>query len=268
MTLTLAQIQLYLLAFTRIMAILAQVPVLAGRLVPNQVKIGLGLILTIVLPPLAMPKMFPLPIDTPALSVPGLAVAIAQELIIGLVAGYAATLTFGILTMAGEFMSTAGGFSAGRTFNPTFGGTGTSFDQLFLVTGILIFLAVNAHHLVLLAVEQTFVAAPLNTSLTQLGLMASGQPLQGAERLMSLTLQLVVSGTLIALPVMGVSLLTDLTLGLLARVAPQVQVFFLGMPLKIGLSLVVLAIVLQFVEPTLRDLLNAIGPRMLYLLGA
>jgi flagellar biosynthetic protein FliR len=81
-------------------------------------------------------------------------------------------------------------------------------------------------------------------------------------------MQLIGSGVLLALPVMGTALLADLTLGLLARVAPQVQVFFLGMPLKVGLSLLVLAVVLQIVSPALRDLLRAIGPRMLFLLGA
>jgi flagellar biosynthesis protein FliR len=268
MTISLAQFQVYLLAFTRIMTILAQVPMLGGKLIPRQVKIGLGLLLTFIMVPIVMPKQFPLPPETPAMSVVPLAVAMARELLIGMVAGYAASLTFGILTMTGEFMSTSGGFSAGRTFNPTFGASGASFDQLFLMTAMLLFLVINGHHLVLIAVQQTFVAAPLNGDFAQLALVAGGQPLQGAERLMTLTLQLIVSGTLLALPVMGVSLLADLTLGLLARVAPQVQVFFLGMPLKVGLSLTVLAIVIEIMTPALRDLFHAIGPRMLFLLGA
>ena len=267
MTVSVAQFQLFLLAFTRIMAVLVQVPALGGRLIPNEVKIGFGLLVTLILAPVAMPKQFPLPPETPSMSMVALGVGIARELAIGWVAGYAASLTFGVLQMAGEFMSTGSGFAAGRAFNPTFEGSGASFDQLFLIMVSLYFLVINGHHLVLLAVQQTFIAWPLNGGSVQLGFLSPGDSLQGAERLLSLTMQLIGSGALLALPVMGAALLADLTLGLLARVAPQVQVFFLGMPLKVGLGLLMLAVALQVMTPALRDLLNAIGPRMLFLLG-
>jgi flagellar biosynthesis protein FliR len=268
MTVSVAQFQLFLLAFTRIMAILVQVPVLGGRLIPNEIKIGLGLLLTLILAPVAMPHLFPLSPDTPAMSLFVLGAAIARELAVGLVAGFAASLTFGVLQMAAEFMSGGSGFAAGRAFNPAFEGSGSSYDQLFLITTSLFFLAINGHHLVLMAVQQTFKALPLNSDFAQLGFLSSGDALKDAERVMSLTVQLIGAGTLLALPVMGTALLTDLTLGLLARVAPQVQVFFLGMPLKVGLSLLVLAVALEVLSPAIRDLLRAIGPRMLFLLGA
>ncbi len=268
MTISIAQFQLFLLAITRIMAILVQVPVLGGRLIPNEVKIGLGVLVTLLLAPVAMPKQFPLPPEAPALPLLAYGVALARELAIGLMAGFAASATFGVLQMAGEFMSSGSGFAAARAFNPAFEGSGSSFDQLFLMVALLFFLVINGHHLVLIAVQQTFTALPLNGSLEQLGELAAGGTLHSAERLLTLTLQLISAGTLLALPVMGAALLADLTLGLLARVAPQVQVFFLGMPLKVGLSLLVLAATLQVMTPALRDLLNTIGPRMLYLLGA
>jgi flagellar biosynthesis protein FliR len=68
MTISIAQFQMFLLAFTRIMAILIQVPVLGGRLIPNEVKIALGVLLTLILVPVAMPHLFPLPPETPSMS--------------------------------------------------------------------------------------------------------------------------------------------------------------------------------------------------------
>ena len=268
MTVSIAQFQMFLLVFTRIMAIMIQVPMLGGRLIPNEVKIGLGLLLALILAPVAMPRLFPLPPETPALSLFVLGAAIARELAAGLVAGFAASLTFGVLQMASELMSSGSGFASGRAFNPAFEGSGTSYDQLFLITTSLIFLALNGHHLVLLAIQQTFVVLPLNSDFAQLGFLSGGEALKDAERVLSLTMQMIGIGVMLALPVMGTALLTDLTLGLLARVAPQVQVFFLGMPLKVGLSLLVLAFVLEIMTPAIRELLRAVGPRMLFLLGA
>jgi flagellar biosynthesis protein FliR len=268
MTISVAQFQMFLLVFTRIMAILIQVPTLGGRLIPNEVKISLGILLALILAPVAMPHLFPLPPETPAMSLFVMGAAIARELAVGLVAGFAASLTFGTLQMASELMSGGSGFASGRAFNPAFEGSGTSYDQLFLITTSLLFLALNGHHLVLLAVQQTFVAVPLNSDFAQLGFLAGGNALKDTERVLSLAMQMIGAGVMLALPVMGTALLTDLTLGLLARVAPQIQVFFLGMPLKIGLSLLVLAFVLEVMTPAIRGILRAIGPRMLFLLGA
>lgn len=71
-----------------------------------------------------------------------------------------------------------------------------------------------------------------------------------------------------ALPVVGALLLTDITLGLLARVAPQVHVFFLGIPLKIGIGLVALALTIIMLAPNLYNIFTHIGEYTLKLLGA
>ncbi len=65
---------------------------------------------------------------------------------------------------------------------------------------------------------------------------------------------------------MAALLLTDLTLGLMARVAPQVQVFFLGLPLKVAISLVALGLLFSIVAPTLSNMFQELGPRMISLL--
>jgi len=256
MTLTVAQTEIFFLSFTRVMATLIHVPVLGGKAIPNQIKIGLGLLLTLVLaPPVlgssAAAALAPLPVFA-------LVLAGGREMLIGTLTGFSAALTFGVLQMSGELMGLGIGFGAGRVLNPTFDQSDSVIEQAFLVITTLVFLILNGHHLFLRGLQQTFVAVPVNSPL----------PALSVEPLLALSGQLLSAGVLMAAPILGAALLADVTLGLLARVAPQVQVFFLGMPLKIGLSLVVLAIVLQFVEPTLRDLFNAIGPRMLYLLGA
>ena len=87
-------------------------------------------------------------------------------------------------------------------------------------------------------------------------------------RLISLTANMITIGIHWSLPIAGTLLLTDLTLGLLARVAPQIHVFFLGLPLKIGLGLIVFSLALTILFPNLNNLFNEIGKKLLYLIGA
>jgi flagellar biosynthetic protein FliR len=82
-----------------------------------------------------------------------------------------------------------------------------------------------------------------------------------------MTAQLIAAGIQMALPVMGALLLADITLGLLSRVAPQVQVFFLGLPLKIGLGMVALSMTFAIAFPVMGDLFRNIGTRMLVLIS-
>lgn len=252
MLISIAQAQMYVLALTRIMAILIQVPVLGGELIPNQVRIGLGLLLTAILIPWQ-----PLPPEAEALPLFALFLAIAKELLIGTLAGFAAKLVFSVFQIAGEMMATATGFGAGRTLNPTLGDTSTAMDQLFVMTAMLLFLVIDGHHSFLAALQRTFVVLPINSSL----------PAFNANQLLSMTAQMIASGIQLSLPVVGALLLADIILGLLARVAPQVQVFFLGLPLKVGLGLFAMAMTLAVIFPAMRALLRDIGPRMLELLA-
>ncbi len=260
MLISIAQAQMFLLAFTRLMAMLVHVPVLAGRMVPNPVKIGLGLLLTAILLPWQ-----PLPPEAPSLSALSLLAALARELLVGTLAGYSAVLAFGAVQAAGELIGLGGGFGPGRVLNPTFESSGSVIDQFLMMMTMLLFFVLNGHHLVLAAVQRTFLVLPVNSALPTAWLE---DPALAAGPLLRLTMDLVSAGVLLAMPVIGASLLADLTLGLLARVAPQVQVFFLGAPLKVGLSLLTLSLALGTLMPILSDLVRLLGPRMLDLLGA
>jgi flagellar biosynthetic protein FliR len=252
MAVSVPQFQLFFLALTRILAILIHVPVLGGRMVPAPVKIGLGLLLAIVLIPWQLSA-----VGTESLPLLNFAFAILRELIVGTLAGFAAVLTFSALMIAGQLMSQGSGFNAGQILNPAFEESGSSMDQIFLTTAYLLFLVINGHHDFLRSLQQTFVLLPPNSPLPELNV----------ETLLRLSAGLILAGVQLALPVMGSLLLADLTLGLLARVAPQVQVFFLGVPLKVGLGLLVLALSAGYLFPRIIGLFQTMGPRTLELLG-
>ncbi|HEX7556173.1 MAG TPA: flagellar biosynthetic protein FliR [Leptolinea sp.] len=253
MIISIAQTQLFLLALTRVLAILVQIPVFGSEVIPNQVKIGLGVILTMIVIPWS-----PLPVD--AIATPWLAFAglVFRELVIGFLAGFAAALTFGAFQTAGKLIDMSSGFGAGQVFNPAMSEAGGTLDQFFILVVMLYFLLTNGHHVFLLGLNDTFKLLPLNQPLPELN----------PEALLRISSGLITSGVQMAIPVVGALFLTDLTLGLLSKVAPQINVFFLGLPIKVWVGIFALSLLFGVLVPSLDRAFKNIGPRMLQILGA
>ena len=251
MTVSVAQAQLFFLALTRILAMIIHVPVLGGTSIPTQIKLGLGVILAVVLIPWQ-----PLPPDAQVIGLFGFTVAVGREILIGTLAGFAAALTFAAIQIAGEAMGLESGFASSHVFNPAMSDSGSSYHQLFILLTTIYFLIINGHHMFIIAMARTFQVLPVNSPL----------PSSSLQSLMLMTSQLITSGIQLALPIMAALIMTDLTLGLLARVAPQVQVYFLGLPVKVGLSLLGMGMMFTVVLPFINNLYQDIGTRMLRLL--
>lgn len=248
MLISIAQTQIFFLVLTRVMAVIIHIPNLGGQSIPNQVRIALGLVFAAILIP-----WNPLPAAAESLALLPFAAEILKELIIGTLIGYAAILTFGAISIAGETMGIGSGFSSDRIFNPAMEQSVTPMGQLFVVITMLFFMSINGHHIAIAALERSFTILPVNAAL----------PTFSVEILLRTTAQMVVVGVQIAFPIFAALLLADITLALLSRVAPQVQVYFLGLPLKIGLSMIALGLSIGIFFPLLRDLFNNLGQRML-----
>jgi len=253
MLISILQAQIFFLALTRVLAILVQIPIFNSDAVPNQIKLGFGIILTMMIVPWE-----PLGTDAEAIPLFPFAGAILQELIIGLLAGYAATLVFGVFQMAGKIIELGSGYSSGQVFNPTLGETGSAYQQLFVIVILLFFLVTNGHHVFIAGIKQTFDVLPVRSAITEISL----------ETVIVYTTNLMASAIQIAFPIMVALLLTDISLGLLARVAPQIQVFFLGLPVKVWIALFALMVSIQIILPLSNNLFSNTAKYMLNLLGA
>jgi flagellar biosynthetic protein FliR len=251
MSISVFQAQIFFLAFTRIMAVLLHIPALGGQNIPSQVRIGLGLMLALFLFPLQA-----IPANSETIGAFAFGVAIGKEIIIGTLVGFAADLAFGAIQVAGAAMGMGSGFESGRIFNPSLGEAGSAFDQIFVMTAAMIFLILDGHHLVLIALQKTFTAVPLNGAL----------PFNGLEAVLRMTSVFIASGVHMALPVMAALFLTDLTLGLLARIAPQVQVYFLGLPVKVVVAMIAMGMTFAVVFPYLGSLFKSMTENMLLFL--
>lgn len=251
MILSVAQVEFFFLALTRVLAMIIHVPVLGGSNIPNQVRIGLGVLLALILFPLQT-----LPADAPTLDLLGLLLSISKEIIIGTLAGFAAVMTFAAIEIAAETMGIGSGFSSDRVFNPAMNNASASFNQLFIMLALLIFVLMNGHHTFIIAIQRTFEIIPIYGPI----------PMEKIEDLGRLTSQLIVSGVQMGLPLLAALTLADLTLGLLSRVAPQVQVYFLGLPLKVGIALYGLGIFFLVAYPVVKNLFEPLGERTLRIL--
>lgn len=224
----------FLQVLVRISAMVAVAPVFGAAQVPAQVKVGLSLILSLVLLPVAEPSLSAaVPNTLFALLAP-----IAGQAVIGLLLGFIVSLTLVAVQLAGSLLDLQIGFSLAQVLNPTIGQMVTPVAQLEYLYALLLFLLANGHYMLLSALAHSFALLPV-----------SAMNLGGGSLLRFIsdaTFTTLVSGLRIAAPAAGVLLVMDVTMAFLARAVPQMNVFFVGMPAKVLVSFLLLAVVLPF----------------------
>jgi flagellar biosynthetic protein FliR len=217
--------QTFFLVFMRVGAVVMTLPILSSRSIPPTAKIGLAAILAFVLTP-TLPADRP---PVPSTFLPFL-LMIAQELLLGLLFGFAAQVVFSGLQAAGQFLGTQMGLTIANTFDPLSQTQQINYiDQLYALLAGLLFLTINGHHWTIQALAQSFAIVPL-------GQFALGERV--ATDLVTLTTEAMVVSLRIGLPIAAALLLTDVAFLVLGRSAPQMNLFFVGQPLKIGIGLI------------------------------
>lgn len=216
--------------FTRVSALFVTAPVFGSREIPTQVKAGLAAILSLVLLPPVRATLQP---GAPA-TVFGMAAVLLGQALIGLLIGLVVSLIFVAVRVAGDLIDYQMGFTQAATFNPQFNETVSPIASFQYRYAIVLYLIGNGHHLLLAALGRSFSRLPVS----QISLGG----LSGAFT--DLTFQMLVAGLQIAAPAAAVLLVTDIAFAFLNRAMPQMQVFYVGMPVKILVGLVVLIAVL------------------------
>ncbi|GBD43170.1 hypothetical protein HRbin40_00636 [bacterium HR40] len=216
------------LLFARIGSCLMLVPGIGDAAVSPQLRLGLGLLLSLLLYPALLPQLA-LPEGEAALLR-----ALASEIGLGLAFGLALRLAFGALELAGSLVALQSGLAAAALFDPQQGGQ-TSLTGRFLgVAGLTLFLVLDGHHQLLRALAGSYRLWPA----------AAAPPLSSLGEFLEFLLQLSTAlwevALRIAAPVFFVAVTTNVALGLVARLVPGIQVFFLAIPIQIALALLAL----------------------------
>ena len=223
----------------RISALLLTTPILGARTVPAMTKIALALVLSLVL----MPTVAPAAVMPQTFG--HLVVAIGKEVVIGLLAGFAVTLLYSSLQMVATLAGVQIGFGFSNTVDVTYAGQSPVLDHLFTGMATLIFLSGNFHHPFLMGIQGLFDILPPNGfSLYRIS----------PDGLIGLSGNMFLVALRIVLPLLGALLLTDMALGVMARTAPQMNVFFVGMPIKIAIGIFAIIVMLPFVANQIESL--------------
>lgn len=212
---------------------LATWPVLGGLNVPAIVKVLFSLLLSLTLFPLLKNG-----VDATIISWQQLIFYVMKEALVGLILSYTSYFFFWSIQIASEIISTSLGISAAQLFNPTIGAQVTPIDNFFYAMAVLFFLLVNGHHIFLTGLVQSYDIIPVYKwsltagSFTEIALIA--------KDIVGLGLQL-------AAPVLVSILLINISLAIVGRAVPQINVLVTSMPVNILLGLGVLLISMPFV---------------------
>ncbi len=231
----------FLLMSLRIGLVITLIPGLSGRSVPNQAKVALTVILALMLSPFVQA-------DTVALSrADRFVLALAHEFLVGLALGLAVAVVFSAVEMAASIISFQMGFSLANVLNPSLNLQGTALNTLYLALASLLFFITNSHHLLVIALQRSFDTIPLG----------GARPAAGAEAaLIELSAEMFSNALRLGLPIAGTLLVADVALGILSRMVPQMNVFFVGLPAKIFAGLLLLALTLPFLVRVLSDVVT------------
>lgn len=222
----------FFLVFIRTTAFLVAAPFFYIRSVPTYTKVGLGLVLALLLYP-----VLDLGQAVPEAGSAVYLLTVIQETLVGLTLGFVATLVFSAIRMGGELIDLHMGFAMASLFDPLSGVRTTLIGEFLYIVAMLLFLALNGHHTLLLLLSRSYQAIP------PAGVVFEPQLAGDIAKIFSLAFTL---GFKLAAPIITVMFISDIALSLVSRTVPQLNVFILGFPLKVAFGTLALLVFLPF----------------------
>jgi flagellar biosynthetic protein FliR len=237
------------LVFARLAAIIMLIPGFGETFVPVRIRLSLALTLALVLFPVVGGAVPPIPAQ-----ISGVAGAVIKETAIGLVIGTILRLFMSSLSAAGEIVSIQTTLGFAQTANPTQAAPSTTLSTFLMLLGLVLIMTTNLHHLFLSAIVRSYTIFPFTKPFPLAD--ANALAVQTVSRSFALGLQL-------AAPVVAFSLIFNVATGLVGRVMPQFQIFFVASPLMVLLGLSIFALSLGLIGIVwidhYRDLLSLFG---------
>lgn len=217
----------FLLIFTRIGVAMMVMPGIGESFTPTNVRLLIALGLSLVMTPALSGHLPPIP------SSPGLMfLLIGSEAITGLFIGTVMRLMISALDTAGMIISLNTGLANAQVFNPTSGGQGSIIGAFFGMLGVTMIMVTNMHHFLLMTIFESYQMFPADGYISSTGQMA--------EVIAQVVNTAFNTGAKLAMPFIIVTLVLYTGFGLLGRLMPQIQIFFLALPVQILLAIMTL----------------------------
>lgn len=245
------QFLVFMLLFVRITALVVVAPMLGHMAIPVQVKVAIGIFIAFVMYPLAAGRLAA--VDA---SLIPLALMVLKEALVGLVLGFAVGLLLAGVRYAGELIAIDAGLSLAAMFDPESNAHASVISEALYMLMLTVFVLLNGHHFLLEALQMSYATVPLgsfefNTTLTAHLIKIAGMVFVVALKL--------------AAPVMVAMFLINVALSILSRVMPQMNLFAVVFPLKVGVGLLVFIAALPLLVFVFKRLLAGFEESMLEL---
>lgn len=235
---------LFLVALVRFGGFFINLPAFGETIVPMRVKAGISAICALLILPHLMRTQ-----NVPDLGVWAYGLMGFQEMIIGLTLGFVVLITIDALKFGGEVMGMQIGFSFVQVVDPESSRSQAVVAEFLQVMMVLTFLMVDGHVILLKAFSESFEIIPVASTVISTGTVTE---------IIRLTTAVFLIGFQLSTPIIAIMLITDVSLGIVARTVPRMNIFQVGFAIKILLGFVVLILLLPLISDFSRTLLNNI----------
>ena len=228
-------------SFIRILAVFSAAPIFSSRGFPVRARILLAFLV-------ALSAQASLPdMSASTLNSDEAFGILIQQVALGLALGFVVRLIFSCVEFTGELVGAQMGLNYATFFDPTMGASASATSRFYAYIGSLVFVAVNGHLVVLLAVVRSFEVFPVD---------ASSSASLAQLNLYSLGAELFATGLWMALPMLGMLMFANMVLGVISRIAPQMNVFAIGFPVTLTVGLIGMLATLPMMEGPMLALLE------------
>src|SRR5882757_677150 len=230
---------IFVLVFARVGAMVMLLPGFGESNIPARVKLSIALLLTLIILPLHRNDYH---VDTT--SIAPLAVLMVHELIIGIVLGATARVTLSALNVAGSIIAQQLGLGFVTAVDPTQGQQGQIIGNFLTILGLTLLFATDSHYLVIAALSESYrIFSPGE-------ILPAGDVASLATKAFAEAFKI---GMQLSAPFLVFGLVFNIGLGVLARLMPQMQVYFVGVPLSILVGFLIFALVIAAMMGTYLD---------------
>ncbi|HAQ06915.1 MAG TPA: flagellar type III secretion system protein FliR [Bacillus bacterium] len=230
----------FLLIFVRVTSFFLMMPLFSYRTIPASHKVGLSFFLALI--------MFSA-IGAPEIAIDGsYFLLVIKEALVGLLIGFIAALMMSAVQIAGGFIDFQMGFAIANVIDPQTGAQSPLMGQYLYTIALLFLLSINGHHLLIDGIFYSYNFVPIDQVMIPFG----NQNI--AEFILLSFNKMFIIAFQMSMPVVGTLFLVDIALGIVARTVPQLNIFVVGLPVKIGVSFLVMFAVMGVLMMVVSDL--------------
>lgn len=241
------QLLVAVLILARTASMITMTPFFGSRAAPFEIKMGLSIGLTLIVYTFAFDAARaygPIPVSP----IPFLLLML-KEVFIGLILGFVVSKVFWAVEIAGRLIDTVRGSSMAEVMVPESGTRATPFGDLLYQLLIVFFMALGGHRWFIEYYAISFEKLPLNYAIR----LSDDAMVPFFDHIIRLTAELIMLGVLVATPIVAATFISDVVFGILNRVAPQLNAYFMSMPVKAIAGVIMMFILLEPLAVRIED---------------